>query len=76
MGILGAFIVDLFCNILVLLCLVLVLIISIPMLIIIGVCNTLGWVGELTKELYLWILGRANNLIRVLKETEDNRNEQ
>lgn len=70
MGLIGYYIANLLCNILVLAIIVVVLIISIPLAVIISLCEVIGTLGIFLNKLLDSLIQKTDNLIKVLKTKE------
>lgn len=71
MGLIGYYISNLLCNILILAMVVVVLIISIPLAIIISLCEVVGTLGIFLNKLLDSLIQKTDNLIKVLKTKEN-----
>lgn len=71
MGLIGYYISNLLCNILILAIVVVVLIISIPLAVIISLCEVVGTLGIFLNKLLDNLIQKTDNLIKVLKTKEN-----
>jgi hypothetical protein len=71
MGLIGYYISNLLCNILILAMVVVVLIISIPLAVIISLCEVVGTLGIFLNKLLDSLIQKTDNLIKVLKTKEN-----
>ena len=71
MGLIGYYISNLLCNILILAMVVVVLIISIPLAVIISLCEFAGTLGIFLNKLLDSLIQKTDNLIKVLKTKEN-----
>lgn len=71
MGLIGYYISNLLCNILILAMVVVVLIISIPLAVIISLCEFVGTLGIFLNKLLDSLIQKTDNLIKVLKTKEN-----
>lgn len=71
MGLIGYYISNLLCNILILAIVVVVLIISIPLAVIISLCEVVGTLGIFLNKLLDSLIQKTDNLIKVLKTKEN-----
>ena len=71
MGLIGYYISNLLCNILILAIVVVVLIISIPLAVIISLCEVVGTLGTFLNKLLDSLIQKTDNLIKVLKTKEN-----
>lgn len=71
MGLIGYYISNLLCNILILAIVVVVLIISIPLAVIISLCEVVDTLGIFLNKLLDSLIQKTDNLIKVLKTKEN-----
>lgn len=71
MGLIGYYISNLLCSILILAIVVVVLIISIPLAVIISLCEVVGTLGIFLNKLLDSLIQKTDNLIKVLKTKEN-----